>query len=206
VLKNDIEIDNVGKWTEVQLEKFARALRKHTKPMIIAANKIDRPKAKENFEKVKEKFDYPITTCFAEGELALKEADAHNLVEYVPGAKDFEIVGDLNEKQEKALESVKEILDKYGSTGVQEVANKTVFDLLRYICVFPAGAKLEDSKGNVLPDCYLMPPGSTALDFAFRIHQDIGNGFIKAIDVRTKRAVGKEYKLKMGDGLEIFTK
>ena len=77
---------------------------------------------------------------------------------------------------------------------------------LGYICVFPAGSKMEDSKGNVLPDCYLMPKGSTALDFAYRLHSDIGDGFVKAIDVRTKKAVGKDHVLKHRDGLEIMTK
>ena len=75
-----------------------------------------------------------------------------------------------------------------------------------YVAVFPAGSKMEDSKGNVLPDCYLMPPGSTALDFAFKIHQDIGKNFVKAISLRTKQAVGKDYKLKHLDGLEIMTR
>jgi ribosome-binding ATPase YchF (GTP1/OBG family) len=104
------------------------------------------------------------------------------------------------------LEFIKEnILDKYGSTGIQEVLNKTVFELLKYIAIFPAGAKLKDSKGNVLPDCYLMPEKSTALDFAFKLHTDIGNKFIKAIDVRTKLAVGKDHQLKHRDGLEIMT-
>ena len=56
------------------------------------------------------------------------------------------------------------------------------------------------------PDCYLMPPESTALDFAYRLHTDIGNNFIKAVDVKTKQAVGKDYKLKAGDGLEIMTR
>jgi len=51
-----------------------------------------------------------------------------------------------------------------------------------------------------------MKKGSTALDFAFRLHTDIGNNFVKAIDIRTKQAVGKDYKLKHCDGLEIMTK
>ena len=51
-----------------------------------------------------------------------------------------------------------------------------------------------------------MPPGSTALDFAYRLHTDIGNDFVKAIHIKTKQAVGKDYILKNGDGLEIMTK
>ena len=37
-----------------------------------------------------------------------------------------------------------------------------------------------DSKGNILPDCYLLREGSTALDFAYSLHTDIGKNFIKA--------------------------
>ena len=44
----------------------------------------------------------------------------------------------------------------------------------------PDGSLLSDSKGNVLPDCYLMPGKSTALNFAFKLHTDLGNNFIKA--------------------------
>jgi len=81
-----------------------------------------------------------------------------------------------------------------------------VFNLLNYIAIFPAGAhKLADSKGKVLPDCFLLPPGSTALDFAFFLHTDFGKNFIRAIDARTKKVLGKDYKLKHRDALEIVT-
>ena len=82
----------------------------------------------------------------------------------------------------------------------------SVFELLKYIAVWPAGGKLADSKGNILPDCFLIPKGSTALDFAYHIHSDLGNNFIKAIDIRTKKAIGKEHQLKHRDGIEIITK
>jgi hypothetical protein len=112
----------------------------------------------------------------------------------------------LNEKQKAALEEIKKILEKYGSTGIQEVLNKIVFEILDYVAVFPAGSKMTDSKGNVLPDCYLMKKGSTALDFAFRLHTDIGKNFVKAVSLRTKQAVGKDYVLKHLDGIEIITR
>ena len=84
--------------------------------------------------------------------------------------------------------------------------NEVIFEMLEMIAVFPAGDKLTDSKGNVLPDCYLMKKGSTALDFAFRLHTDIGNDFVKAVHIKTKKAVGKDYVIQNGDGLEIMTK
>lgn len=206
ILRNKINIDKPSSWTDFELANFARALRRGTKPMILAANKMDRPNSPENFEKVKKEFDYPIVPCFSEGELALREADKAGLIDYIPGEKSFVIKGKPNVKQKAALDSIQKTLDEYGGTGIQKVLNFSVFDILKYLCIFPAGDKLADSKGNVLPDCYLMKQGSTALDFAFRLHTDIGNGFVKAIHVRTKRAVGKDYELKHRDGLEIITK
>jgi hypothetical protein len=51
-----------------------------------------------------------------------------------------------------------------------------------------------------------MPPKSTALDFAYKLHSDFGDNFIKAIDVRTKKAVGKEHEIKHLDIYEICYK
>jgi (p)ppGpp synthase/HD superfamily hydrolase len=51
-----------------------------------------------------------------------------------------------------------------------------------------------------------MKNGSTALDFAFRLHTDIGKNFVKAISLRTKQAVGKDYVIKHRDGLEIIVR
>jgi len=195
-----------SKWDEKEVFRFARELRRHTKPMIIAANKMDRPDAKENFERMKKEFDYPIISCSAEYELTLKQADKNKLINYVPGDKEFEVKEELSDKQKKALDEVKEFLKEYGNTGVQEILNKVVFEMLDMVAVFPAGDKLVDSQGHVLPDCYLMKKGSTALDFAFRLHSDIGNGFVKAVHIKTKRVVGKDYELKHRDGLEIMVK
>jgi len=204
--KSALNSEKPAFWTDEEVFNFARELRRISKPMIIAANKMDMLSAKINFERVKKEFDYPIIPCFAEGELALREADKHGLISYIPGEKDFSVVGNLNEKQKMALEEIKKEIKDFGSTGVQEVLNNVVFELLNMICVFPAGDKMTDSKGNVLPDCYLMLSGSTALDFAFRLHSDIGNNFVKAILLKTKRAVGKDYELKHRDGLEIMVK
>ena len=206
MLKLNLNYEKPSRWEDGEIMEFAKVLRKSTKPMIIAANKIDRPNGPVNYKKVKEEFDYPIVPCFAEGELALREADKAGLIHYVPGENKFEIKEDISGKQKEALDNIQKILDEFGSSGIQEVLNKIVFDILEMIAVFPAGSKLVDSKGNVLPDCYLMKKGSTALDFAYRLHTDIGDNFVKAISIKTKRAVGKDYELKHLDGLEIMTK
>lgn len=200
----------VMKWSEDDLKKLATELRIKTKPMVIAANKVDIPGAEENLKQLQEKFpDYKIIPCSGESELALREAAKKELIDYIPGEGTFTIKNEsgLSDKQKKALEFIKaNILEKYNSTGVQEVLNHAVFGLLKYIAIFPGGLKkLEDSKGNVLPDCFLMPPGSTALDFAFKLHTDFGKNFIKANDVKTKMSVGKDHKLKNCDVIEIVS-
>ncbi len=209
IRKGDYNIEKPAEWNDEQLKKFAHDLRHLTKPMILAANKCDKPLAKENLENLKKAYpELTIIPCSADSELALREANNHNLIDYIPGENNFTIKGELNEKQESALNKIKkDVLDKFDSTGIQEILNNTVFTLLKYIAIFPASAnKLGDSKGNILPDCFLLPEGSTALDFAYALHTDFGKNFIKAIDVRTKQAVGKDHKLKHRDGLEIMTK
>lgn len=206
----NLDRDNISSWSESGLFRLAQELRKRTKPMIIACNKIDIPQAGENFQKLKKEFPgHMLIPCSAESELALREAAKHQLIDYVPGEKTFSYRDEsrLNEKQKSALDFIKEnVLDKWNSTGVQEVLDNAVFRLLGYIAIFPGGVnKLEDQHGNVLPDCFLLPCDSTALDFAYRIHTDLGRKFIRAVDVKTKMTVGKDHKLKSGDVIEIVS-
>ncbi|MBL7147375.1 MAG: redox-regulated ATPase YchF [Nanoarchaeota archaeon] len=200
-------VHNPEDWSEDDLKDLARELRK-LKPMLIAANKLDVEGSLYNLDRIKEKFpDYVIIGCSAEIELALREAAKKKLIEYVPGDSDFKVIGKLNEEQKKGLDFVKKYLKKFNNSGVQEIINKLVFEMLNYIAVYPvANAHLTDKDNNILPDCYLVPDGSTALELAFKIHQDIGKNFIKAMDVKTKRVVGKDYKLKNKDVVEIIVK
>ena len=202
--------EKASAWKDEQLIEFASELRKESKPMIIAANKIDTDKAAENYKKLKEKFpDLIIIPCSADYELALREAAKLKLIEYIPCEKDFKIIKDLNSSQKRALDKIKKnVLDVYNGTGVQKILNYAVFEMLKYIAVFPVDDvnKLTDSRGNILPDCFLLAHGSTALDFAYFLHTDFGENFIKAIDARTKIALGKNYILKHRDVLEIITK
>ncbi|MBI2129281.1 redox-regulated ATPase YchF [Candidatus Woesearchaeota archaeon] len=195
-------------WGEEDLVRIASEIRRKTKPMIIACNKIDIPGADENFRRMQQEFpDRMLVRCSADSELALREAAKHGLISYIPGEKKFGMKesANLSEKQKAALNFIKtNVLDKYGSTGVQDVLDKAVFDVLKYIPIFPGGVnKLADQKGNIMPDCFLLPGNSTALDFAYRLHTDFGNKFIRAIDVKTKLTVGKDHRLKPGDVIEI---
>jgi ribosome-binding ATPase len=206
--KLSLDSSSLASWDKDVLFKLAQELRKITKPMIIACNKIDVPGAIENFTRIENEFpDHMLIACSAESELALREAAKHGLIEYVPGLNDFLMKGEskLSDKQKSALGYIKEnILTKFGSTGVQQVLDNAVFEVLNYIPLYPGGVnKLEDQHGNVIPDCFLMPSGTTALGFAYRLHTDFGDKFIRAIDVKTKMTVGKEHVLKSGDIVEI---
>jgi len=192
------------------IEEFARELRKLSKPMIIAANKMDLPNSEKNINKMRKDFPHlTIIPCSAEAEIALRTAAKAGFIDYIPGVKEFTIKKELNEKQKRALELIKtNLLDKYGSTGVQDCLNKAVFDFMKYIAVYPVENehKLSNKKGEVLPDVFLMPPASTALDLAFRVHTDIGEKFIGAIDARTGKRVGSDHILKNNDIIKILVR
>ncbi|MBS3146707.1 redox-regulated ATPase YchF [Candidatus Woesearchaeota archaeon] len=205
-----LNVETPESWSDQELMNLATELRHKSKPIIIAANKIDIKGSEKNLERIKKEFlKYKIIPCSADSELALRECLKKDLIKYIPGENNFEIISkELNEKQKAALEFIQEeVLTNYNSTGVQDLLNAAVFDLLNYIAVFPGGMNnLKDKDGRIIPDCFLIPSGSTALDFAFRIHTDIGNNFIKAFDVKKRIVIGKDHKLGNLDVIEIATR
>ena len=210
ILKLNLDLENPLKWSEGNLEAFAVELRKVTKPIIIAANKSDLETSAGNIENLQEQFSNIIVPCSSEAELALKEAAREKLIQYTPGNSSFEIIDPekLSDKQKTALAFIqKNVLSKYSNTGIQDCLNKAVFELLKRVAVFPvATSKLTDQNGKILPDCLILPGNSTALDLAFKLHTDFGKNFIKAIDLHTKKPIGKEHILKNGDVIEIISK
>ncbi|MDD3244810.1 MAG: YchF-related putative GTPase [Candidatus ainarchaeum sp.] len=205
----NLQDKDVLSWSETELLNFTKKIREKTKPIVIAANKIDLLTNNKKLDEIKEKFpNIKIIGCCAEAELALKSADKNKIVEYLPGSNSFKILKeDIPEKQLEALKFIqKNILDKHKSTGVQEIVDFVAFEVLKYMAIYPGGTKsLKDKNGNVLPDCFLMPPKSTTLDFAYKLHTDFGNNFIKAVDVKTKMLLGKEHLLKNNDVIEIIS-
>lgn len=200
---------NLMEWSEEALLGFARELRTKSKPMLIAANKIDKPTSAENYARLKEQFPHlEIVACSAELELALREAAKNDKISYQPGSSDFTITDQesLSDKQQAALSYAKKFLEEHNSTGVQEAMNGVVFDVLGYIAIYPGGAKkLEDKDGNRLPDCFLLPPKTTALDFARHLHTDFAKHFIRAIDVKKNLPVAKDHQLSHRDVVEIVS-
>ena len=198
-----------GKWEEEDLIEFVRNLLNIAKPSLVIANKADLPGARENIERMQEKYPRVIPTS-AESELALMNATRAGLISYISGDSSFEIIDEskLNANQIKALEYIQtNILDVYGSTGIQKALNTAVFELLNMIVVYPVGDehKLTDQKGNVLPDAFLVPKGSTPREFAYIIHTDIGDKFMHAVDARKSMRIASDYELKDRDIIKIVT-
>jgi len=207
--ETDLPKESPARWSDEDLRNFAFTLRKISKKMIIAANKVDIPGAEKNLERLKKEFpDYIIIPCSAETELALREADKNGLIKYIPGERDFSVLDEnaLNEKQKKGVEFMKSFLEKHGSTGVQKSIDRAVFDLLNYIVAYPVANinKLSDKKGNVLPDAILVPRGSTLKEFAAAVHSEMAEKFIGGVEQETKRKLGADYEVKNGDIIEIL--
>ena len=195
-------------WGDEELLMLAAEIRKTSKPMILAGNKCDIAST-EIFERLNDLRDYMVIPTMAELELALNNATCVGLLQYNRGDPEFEVVDEekLSNKQKKGLLTIRKHLKKWGRTGVQKCIEEAAYNLLDLIVVFPVEDenKLTDHNGRVLPDAYLLKKGSTALDLAFKIHTDLGKHFIRAIDARTKRVVGKDHILKHGDVISIVS-
>lgn len=195
-------------WGEPELLKFCSALQKISKPMIIAANKADIAPP-ENLERLKAT-GYPVIATSAEYELALRRASKANLISYIPGSAAFEVAdkSKLNSNQLAALDKMMSWLKGHKGTGVQAVLEDVVFKVLDLMVVYPVEDehKWADKQGKVLPDAYLMRRGTNAKDLAFKVHTDLGDNFIRAIDGRTHMVIGHDHVLKDGDVIKIVAK
>ena len=193
-------------WNHDDVLLLCKVLRTKAKPFVIAANKADLPSAEDNIKKMKAG-GLELIPCASEAEALLRKASKKGILHYLPGDASFDVKPEvtLNAQQQKALDIVKGFMQKYGSTGVQEVINIACFKFLRMVEVYPVEDefKLTDKKGNVLPDVWLLPEGSTAKDLAGAIHADLAKGFLYAIDVRTKQRISASYQLKSGDVIKI---
>lgn len=196
-------------WSDDDMLSLASMVRRTSKPMILALNKADIT-GEEQLSRLDGVNGYiTIPTC-SESELALKKASKAKLIDYLPGSLTFEVTegASLNDNQKKALEFIQRAIEKCGGTGVQTCLEKVAFELLDLIVVYPVEDehKLTDHDGNVLPDAYLVKRGTTARGLAFRIHTDLGENFIRAINVRTQRTVGHDHVLEDGDIMTIVSR
>lgn len=210
VFESDItDKADMKSWNDEDLKNLALHIIKRSKGVIIAANKSDIAPA-ENIKKLSAgrgevKDEEMVIPSSAEAELALRTAAKNDFIKYLPGDTDFQIAREVTEKQREGLERIRKLIRAYGGTGVQDIINRVVFDLLDYVVAYPVEDehKFSDSAGRTLPDAFLLKRGSTARDLAFSVHSDIGKGFLYAVDARTKLRLGEKYALKNGDIIRV---
>ena len=206
----NLDSNKPSKWSEDQLLSISDYSRKKSKPMLIAFNKCDiaTDEDMKKADEIRKKGYIVVPTC-AESELALTNASKKGLIEYKPGSPTFKILkeSDLNDKQKQGLEYIKtNVLDKFRSTGVQKCIEESV-KMLDLIVVYPVEDEthLKDKEGRILPDAHFMKKGSNAKDLAYKVHTDLGDHFIRAIDARTHRVIGADHELKDGDVIRIVS-
>ncbi len=193
--------DKPQMWTDEQIIGLSDMLRAESKPLIIAANKIDAA-SQENIERLVKVGAIPVS---AAAEVALRMADKGGAIKYIPGDADFVESPNLTGAQKEGLQKIRLLMKKNNGTGIQKCINETVFKLLDLVVVYPVEDenRFTDKMGRILPDAFLLKKGSTPKDLAFMVHTDIGKGFLYAVDARTKMRMGDKYELKNGDIVKI---
>jgi ribosome-binding ATPase len=194
--------------TAIDLRLLAAELRRVSKPIVVALNKADLAKPADLARLAQAAGGLAIPIA-AQAELALQKAAQAGAVEYNPGDAGFTVKGTLSEAQRKGLDYIHtHVLEPLGGTGVARVLEAAAFELLHLIPAFPVEdeGKMTDKDGRVLPDCHLVPRGTTARQLAYRVHTDLGEHFIRAIDCRTHRAIGADHELQAGDVVKVHAK
>jgi len=190
------------KWDDEALYEFTKYLVKLDKPMVIAANKIDLPYAEENIKRMRDA-GYDVMPISALSEYILKKLSKNSSVKYLPGDSEFVIIdSSLDKKFLDALTIIrKKIFEKYGGTNVQQLINHVVFDILKYIVVYPVRnpIKLTDADGNVLPDALLVKEGTTLRELAYLVHSELGDKLAFGINVRNNARLRADYLVRNND-------
>jgi len=195
-----------AEWNDSDLYSFSKQLRKQTKPILIAANKADLCKDLDIIKKIQ---DTKVIPCSAETELLLRKAAKAGMVDYLPGNEKFSTKDNaqISSQQKTALDLVKTVFSKIKTTGIQNALNYAVFELLKFIVVYPVEdeTNLCNKDGELFPDAKLLAENSTAKNLASTIHADIAKGFLHAIDCKTKQRIGADHKLMNGDVIKIVS-
>ncbi len=188
--------------------RLARAVLERRMPIVVAFNKIDAPEAQGRYEQARAvagRMAGEIFPCSAAVELALRKAAEHKLINYSPGAKKFDVVGSPDERQAEALGKMGRLLSGNGGSGVQEIIDYVVYQKLRGIVVYPVEDehKFSNHNGEVLPDAFLVPSGTTAMQLAGMVHTDLAHRFIGALDAKRRRRIGADHQVENGDVIKI---
>ena len=188
-----------SRWSDADRRALARDLLRAAKPRVVVANKCDRATPAQGGLLAQAIEPVPSVPTAADAELTLRRASRAGLVEYRPGDATFQVRDGtrLTAGQSHALDEIRRILHDWGSTGVQPALESMVFSRLGRMVVYPVEDETHwtDGQGRVLPDALLVPVGTPARAVAYRVHTDLGEHFIRAIDGRTHRALAADHPL-----------
>jgi ribosome-binding ATPase YchF (GTP1/OBG family) len=205
-----VDRDHPSKWTASDRTELARELLRIAKPRLIVANKCDRAQLTDRDRLTEAIAPLPLVATSADQELTLRRAARAGLVRYRPGDASFVVAEPerLSGPQRKALDGIAETLKRWGSTGVQQSLESMIFDRLHRMVVYPVEDETHwtDSRGRMLPDAFLLPVGTTARAMAYRVHSDLGENFIRAIDARTHRALAAEHPVEPNSIVRIVAR
>jgi ribosome-binding ATPase YchF (GTP1/OBG family) len=210
--KSELQKVPFAEWNLNQTIKFAAFILPITKPTLIIANKMDVLTSEKYIELLTQYYGRSlVAACSAEAELVLRRAEKMGLLQYTPVQEKFKIKENarLTAKQKGALDYIeKRVMEKWISTGIQQALNTVVFKLLKTNMIYPVSdeTKYTDHHGNVLPDVYLMPEGSTPLDLARNVHTHLLENYILALDAKTGIRLPKDYSLRHKDVIKIMTR
>jgi hypothetical protein len=146
----------------------------------------------------------------ADVELVLRRAQKVGAISYLPGEEGFKVIDGtiFSPRQKWALDYVKSrMLDKWLSTGVDLAMSIAIFKLMKMNVVYPVEdtKRYSDSKGNVLPDAYMLPQGTTPRDLAKEVHSHLAENFLYAIDAISGFRLPNDYALRDRDVISIVT-
>jgi ribosome-binding ATPase YchF (GTP1/OBG family) len=208
------ELGQPWEWGLGLKRSLAERIRRVMFPIHVAANKAEIAPG-ETWSQLQIKLEEEgaiLMPTMADAELGLRRAGQMGFIEYGPGDIDFEMtkVGEqrLKDAQITALNGMKETMSKFGGTGVSTLISKVLHESLGHIVAYPVQDESHwtDGEGKILPDALVVPGDSTAKELAYAVHTDLGDGFIKAVDAKSKRIIGADQQLSDGDVIKIHAK
>lgn len=216
VVRKSLRLSNLAEknpkdWNEEERLNLADKIRIILFPSVIAANKADRASATNNINNLKEHFPTEnIVKTSGLAELTLRKADQSGLIKYTPGSVQIDFLNNTENpsKMMKVVMAIKEkLFDQQESTGIAKLLNLCVFDILKLIAVFPVedSTHLTDHDGRILPDVFLVPLGTTAKQFAGKVHTDLQKTFINGILVSdSNKRISATHELQNLDIIKII--
>ena len=121
-----------------------------------------------------------------------------------------------------SISTAVDVLTSQVTMTLTEVCQATLYSIASHAlllpCIIPVLKLVSASCNSVasshpvvpppshLPDALVVPAAIQAKALAYKVHSDLGDGFIRGVDGRSRRVVGAEHELQDGDVLKIHAK